>query len=111
MLFLKYEEMLQDPIGNVKNLAAFMGFPFSCAEEDAGVVQEIVQLCSFEELKNSEANKNGNSALMGVKNDVYFRKGAVGDWKNYMTPEMAAQLDKIVEEALQGSGLTFGISM
>lgn len=76
------------------------------------MVQEIVQLCSFKELKSSEVNKNGrSSAMMGVKNDVYFRKGAVGDWKNYMTPEMAAQLDKIVEEALQGSGLTFGISM
>ncbi|KAM3393465.1 hypothetical protein ACQJBY_014267 [Aegilops geniculata] len=111
VLFLKYEEMLQDPIGNVKNLAAFMGCPFSCAEEEAGVVQEIVQLCSFENLKSSEANENGSSAMMGVKNDVYFRKGAVGDWKNYMTPEMAARLDKIVEEALQGSGLTFGISM
>ncbi|XP_037482743.1 flavonol sulfotransferase-like [Triticum dicoccoides] len=111
VLFLRYEDMLQDPTGNAKNLAAFMGCPFSCAEEEAGVVQEIVQLCSFEKLKSSEVNKNGSSAMMGVNNDVYFRKGAVGDWKNYMTPEMAARLDKIVEEALQGSGLTFGISM
>ncbi|XBI87356.1 hypothetical protein VPH35_025462 [Triticum aestivum] len=98
------------PIGKAMNLAAFMGCPFSCAEEDAGVVQEIVQLCSFERL--SEVNKNASiSAMMGIKNDVYFRKGAVGNWKNHMTPEMAVRLDKIVEEALQGSGLTFGISM
>lgn len=48
--------------------------------------------------------------MRAIKNDVYFRKGAVGDWENYMMPEMAARLDKVVQEAVQGSGLTFGIA-
>jgi hypothetical protein len=110
VLFLKYEELLQDPVGNVKKLAAFMGCAFSPEEEEAGVVRKIVHLCSFDELKSSDVNENGTNTL-GIKNDVYFRKGAIGDWENYMTPEMAARLDKIVEEALQGSGLTFGCPM
>jgi hypothetical protein len=107
VLFLKYEELLQDPVGNVKKLAAFMGCAFSREEEEAGVVRKIVDLCSFDELKSSDVNKNETNTL-GIKNDVFFRKGAIGDWENYMTPDMAARLDKIVEEALQGSGLTFG---
>lgn len=112
VLFLKYEEMLRDPAGNVRSLAAFMGCPFSRDEEKAGVVHQIVHLCSFEQLKSFDVNKNGNRIAMtrAIKNDVYFRKGAVGDWENYMMPEMAARLDKVVQEAVQGSGLTFGIA-
>jgi hypothetical protein len=66
-----------------------------------------VELCSLESLKSMQVNKNGTTHN-GVKNEAFFRKDHVGDWKNYMTMDMAARLDKIVEEATRGSGLTFG---
>jgi hypothetical protein len=61
----------------------------------------------LENLKSKDVNKNGSTRL-GIKSESFFRKGKVGDWKNYMTMDMAARLDKIVEEATRGSGLTFG---
>jgi hypothetical protein len=107
VLFLRYEDMLGDPVGNLKKLAAFMGCAFSEEDEEVGVLDQIVELCSLENLKSKDVNKNGSTRL-GIKSESFFRKGKVGDWKNYMTMDMAARLDKIVEEATRGSGLTFG---
>ncbi|CAD6228225.1 unnamed protein product [Miscanthus lutarioriparius] len=106
VLFLRYEEMLLAPESHVKKLARFMGCEFSEEEEEGGVVSAIVELCNLAKLRDMEVNRNG-STRMGVKNESFFRMGVAGDWSNHMTPEMAQRLDKIVEDALQGTGFTF----
>jgi hypothetical protein len=122
VLFLRYEEMLRDPVSNVVKLARFLGRQFSPAEEEAGVAMDVVRLCSFDNLKGLEVNKAGSgpppsgsassSLLRGVRegafvNSSYFRRGEAGDWANHMTPEMARRLDAVVEERLRGSGFSF----
>ncbi|KAL6853419.1 hypothetical protein ACP4OV_019448 [Aristida adscensionis] len=98
--------MLREPESNLIKLAKFMGCEFSDEEQEAGVVDAILELCSLDRLKNTEANRNG-STMLGVKKESYFRKGVVGDWRNHMTLEMAQRLDKIVQDVLDGSGFTF----
>ena len=114
VLFLKYEEILRDPVGNVVKLSLFLGRPFSPAEEEAGVAMDVVRLCSFQKLKDLEVNRvgSGSSLLGGVHegafvNSSYFRRGEAGDWANHMTPEMARRLDADMEERLRGSGFSF----
>ncbi|CAL4972162.1 unnamed protein product [Urochloa decumbens] len=109
VLFLRYEEMLLDPESHVKKLAKFMGCEFSDEEEEEGIASAIVELCSLGKLKGMEANRNGTTSW-GVKNESFFREGVAGGWSNHMTPEMGHRLDKIVEDALQGSGFTFATS-
>jgi hypothetical protein len=85
-----------------------MGCAFTDEEEAAGVVKDIVDLCSIDVLKNMEVNKNGTREYF-VKNESFFRKGAAGDWINHMSPAMGERLDKIVEAALQDTGFTFAV--
>ncbi|KAF5799673.1 putative flavonol 3-sulfotransferase [Helianthus annuus] len=59
ILVLKYDDLRKEPTSNVKRLAEFIGYPFSVNEEKAGVVDDIIKLCSFENLSNLEVNKTG----------------------------------------------------
>ncbi|EEE68431.1 hypothetical protein OsJ_26803 [Oryza sativa Japonica Group] len=104
VLFLTYEKVLQDPCDAVKKLAQFLGQPFSGAEEEAGVVTEIADLCSIDNLRNQKANKYGSIGGK-ISHESFFRKGMAGDWTNHMTLEMAERLDSILREKLDGSGL------
>ncbi|KAK9155603.1 hypothetical protein Sjap_003083 [Stephania japonica] len=102
VLFLRYEEMKKDIKSQVKRLAEHIGCPFTIEEENEGVVDDIIKLCSFENLKNLEVNKSEKMLVVDCK--YFFRKGIVGDWVNYLTPQMAEQLDQVTKEKLQDHG-------
>ncbi|KAI7751273.1 hypothetical protein M8C21_010622 [Ambrosia artemisiifolia] len=104
VLFLTYEDLTRDTVNNVKRLAKFMDCPFTEEEEAKGVVQEIVQLCSFENL--SKVNKHGNLSKR-VPNESFFREGKVGGWVNHLTDEMSRILDEITEEKFYGLNISF----
>ncbi|KAJ9560268.1 hypothetical protein OSB04_005428 [Centaurea solstitialis] len=110
VLFLKYEELKKQPEVELRKLAAFIGHPFTVEEEEKGVVEGIVKLCSFENLSNLEVNKAGSNdyKVAEVDNSLFFRKGEIGDWKNYLSEEMKERIDRITNEKLKGSGLILG---
>ncbi|GJN16644.1 hypothetical protein PR202_gb03657 [Eleusine coracana subsp. coracana] len=108
VLFLKYEDMMSEPTKYVVSLAKFFGVPFSEKEHEDGVHEEVVRLCSFENLSNLQINQIGEMSRMKnlvLERSTFFRKGKVGDWVNHMSHEMGKKLDKITEEKLKGSGL------
>jgi hypothetical protein len=61
VLFLRYEEVWRDPPAHVRRLAAFVGLPFDVEEEESGVVDAIVRLCSFEHMCGLEVTKSGKT--------------------------------------------------
>ncbi|KAD3067799.1 hypothetical protein E3N88_35679 [Mikania micrantha] len=107
ILFLRYEELKKQPEVVVRKLADFMGKPITMEEEKKGVVWEIINLCSFENLRNLEVNKKGVEKLgnFEVEKQSFFRKGEIGDWKNYLSEEMKDRIDGITKQKFQGSGL------
>ncbi|XP_028803529.1 cytosolic sulfotransferase 5-like [Neltuma alba] len=107
VMFLRYEQLKSEPVRVVKNLAEFMGCGFSQEEEkDGNVAADILELCSFESLSNMEVNKPGNS-WRNIENNAFFRRGEVGDWKNFFTFDMVQRLNVITEEKLEKHGLKF----
>ncbi|KAI3678175.1 hypothetical protein L6452_37459 [Arctium lappa] len=108
ILLLKYEDLKRDTRNEVKRLAEFIGYPFSVEEEKAGVVENIVKLCSFENLSSLEVNKSGRVRAEGqgaTENRFFFRKAKDGDWENYFTDEMKDKLDKLMDQKMSGTGL------
>lgn len=108
VLFLKYEDFKEDTVFQVKKLAKFIGFPFCLEEEKQGVVEEIINSCSLRKLKELEVNKHGKF-MPNFRNKSYFRKGEVGDWVNHLSQSTVEQLDKVIQEKLSNSGLTFKV--
>ncbi|OMO72992.1 hypothetical protein COLO4_27333 [Corchorus olitorius] len=111
VMFVKYEDVKKETSVYVRKLADFLGVPFSANEEEEGIVEKIVRLCSFENLSNLEVNKTVKTTKVrpSVSNSDFFRKGQVGDWVNHLTPEMAQRLDQITKDKFQGSGLSFDL--
>lgn len=111
VLFLKYEDVKKDTLFYIRRLADFMNQPFSEEEETNGVAQKIMELTSFSKLRSLEVNKTGKfKSVPGgvvIDNNTFFRKGEVGDWKNYLTKEMAEKIDVITKQKCDGFGLTF----
>uniref|UniRef100_A0A3Q7IED9 Sulfotransferase n=1 Tax=Solanum lycopersicum TaxID=4081 RepID=A0A3Q7IED9_SOLLC len=57
-------------------------------------------------LRNLEVNTNGHFST-GDAYNLFFRKGEIGDWKNYYTTEISDKLNHTIEEKFQGSELKF----
>ena len=73
ILFLKYEEMKEEPTLHLRRLAEFLGCPFSLDEEKQGVVDSIIELCSFGNLEVNKAGKLSSSQ----DHRLFFQRGNV----------------------------------
>uniref|UniRef100_A0A7N0VN97 Sulfotransferase n=1 Tax=Kalanchoe fedtschenkoi TaxID=63787 RepID=A0A7N0VN97_KALFE len=108
ILTIAYEDLIERPVYNVKKLANFIGQPFTMAEEDQGVVDEIVSFCSFDKLSNLEVNKTKASSIDGIPiaipNDTFFRKAKIGDWRNYLDDEKRERIDGITYQKFKDIG-------
>jgi len=108
ILFFKYEDLKEDINFHVKRIADFLGCPFTQAVESNGVIENIINLCSFEKMKGLEANKYGVLGRICEKK-YFFRKAEIEDWINYLSPSMVEKLSKILEEKLNGSSISFKV--
>ena len=109
VLFMRYGEVMEDPVADLKRLAEFIGCPFTSDEEKDGVAESISQLCGFENSISLEVNKIGETEMVhgALENNMLFRHGGSGDWMNHLTPEMVQPVDSIMESMFRASGLTF----
>ena len=103
VLFLVFEEMKKDPRSAVVRIAKFIE-----ADVSDEVIDKVVTETSFSIMKkDNTANYSYTDFIARPGAAPFMRKGEVGDWKNYFTPEQSAEMDKICQERLEGTGLVF----
>ena len=103
VLFLVFEEMKKDPRSAVVRVAKFI----EAAVPDE-VIDKVVAETSFEAMKKDKTvNFSHTDSFAAPGAEPFMRKGEVGDWKNYFTPEQSTEIDKICKERLEGTGLVF----
>ncbi|XP_071957080.1 sulfotransferase 1A3-like isoform X2 [Antedon mediterranea] len=103
VLFLKYEDMKEDLASAIVKISEFLGWPVP-----EGKLEDVVKHCSFGQMKtNPILYWHTESAILDDSKSPFMRKGLVGDWKNYFTVSQNEAFDKLYEEKMKGSGLTF----
>ena len=73
------------------------------------VINRIAEQCTFQGMKKNETSYAYPNKE--EKHMRFLRKGVVGDWKNYFTPELNERFEKEVLAKLKGSGLEFDFEM
>ncbi|KAH6926098.1 hypothetical protein HPB50_014327 [Hyalomma asiaticum] len=129
VLLVTYEQLKEDTKREVLKIADFLGEKHGTAlREDASLFEKVINACSLESMKAfftdkpmervknalERAPKDGElpikgkafpGALVGELHEGpgYIRKGIVGDWKNYFTPEQIERTKAWIETKSNGS--------
>ncbi|KAJ1101706.1 hypothetical protein NDU88_006771 [Pleurodeles waltl] len=94
VLFIMFEDMKADLAAAVKKIADFFGL--NLTEEQ---IRLITERGHFKAMKEKSPESHGD---LGTH---VFRKGDVGDWKNYFTEAQSQAMDAKFEECLGGTKL------
>ncbi len=85
--FVKYEDMLQNPVDTFGNIIRFLGMEY----EEQRLKRAIVN-SDFKLLQQMEEENGFNEKVQQCK--TFFWKGKIGNYKDYLTAE---QINRIVE--------------
>ncbi|XP_054720276.1 sulfotransferase 1 family member D1-like [Uloborus diversus] len=102
ILFLFYEDLKKDLHTNVMKIASFLEKQLTTENINA-----IIEHCSFQNMAKSNTVALSSNDVVGGSVGKFFRKGQVGDWKNYLTPEQIERLDEEVVKVCGKSGLEY----
>ncbi|KAM4694232.1 sulfotransferase 6B1-like [Discoglossus pictus] len=94
VFIITFENMKKDLEAAVKKISEFIGV--SLTQEQ---VQQIADKGTFKSMKENSKETHGQFGQM------MFRKGDVGDWKNYFSEAQSQEVDAQFEENLAGTKL------
>ncbi|KFM75293.1 Sulfotransferase 1C2A, partial [Stegodyphus mimosarum] len=134
VLFITYEELKKDTKKNILKIAEFMGPQYKeTLENNEKVLQDVINYSSFNFMKEN-FNKSyaefdsmpkgliknnpdippGVRHLFSAEGNIFkphpegvqvVRKGIVGDWRNYFSPEQNARLEEKFRERTAGTDI------
>lgn len=115
VLVIKYEDMKKDLPSVIRKCAEHLDIKRTITDDDINKICEYVKFEKME--KNSSVNLESvifkdpmmrENVDMNVYNKVKFiRKGQIGDWRNFLTPEMNGKFDKWIADNFDGTDMSF----
>ncbi|XP_022245995.1 sulfotransferase family cytosolic 1B member 1-like isoform X2 [Limulus polyphemus] len=103
VLFISYEELKMDLERMIERIANFLDRPLH-----PEAIKNIAHHCSFDQMKNNNMVNREQlpvTDFFNMSHTKFMRKGIIGDWKNYFTPEQNETFEKVCKEKMAGSGL------
>ncbi|KAM4633223.1 sulfotransferase 2B1-like [Polymixia lowei] len=99
ILYITYEEMVQDLRGALRRFSDFLGSNLS--EE---VIQRIAEHCCFNSMKTNCMSNYSlvPQEIMDSNKSPFLRKGIAGDWKNHFSPEQEARFSAVIGAEMEG---------
>ncbi|XP_053568342.1 sulfotransferase 6B1-like [Bombina bombina] len=94
ILIVTFEEMKQDLEAAVRKISDF--YVLSLTEEQ---IKQIAERGTFKSMKKKAKETRGDFG------NIIFRKGDVGDWKNYFSDTQSQEIDAKFEQCLAGTKL------
>nr|KAG5687669.1 hypothetical protein BaRGS_027561 [Batillaria attramentaria] len=104
---ISYEDTLRDTVGQVEKLNEFLG-----TNRDTEFCREVADACSFSKIPqirqlSASVLRDNCNWKEGVPFTDLYRKGVVGDWKNWFTVAQNEEFDRVYREKMADSKITF----
>ncbi|XP_021340711.1 sulfotransferase family cytosolic 1B member 1-like [Mizuhopecten yessoensis] len=98
LLLISYEDMKKDLRRSVQSIAEHLG-----TGADPALLDDIASKCEFKEMfKEKTANTTETEKQMTLDgSNPFYRKGDVGDWKNWFTEAQNEQFDMTVKKDVE----------
>ncbi|KAM6994700.1 amine sulfotransferase-like [Tautogolabrus adspersus] len=104
MLFITYEEMIQDLPSVVKRISTLLGKDLT--EEQ---LADVVKHSTFKNMKKipQASYEQVSDDLLNHSQGRFMRKGTIGDWKNHFTVAQNERFDEAFHREMQDFPLSF----
>lgn len=94
-LLVRYEKLLSDPKGELRRTLDFLGIEISMA-----LLDDIVVRSQFERMASGKKFWKATRKPGQEDPNSHFRKGVVGDWKNYLTEDHIRRFKEVAGDQL-----------
>ncbi|XP_044160618.1 sulfotransferase family cytosolic 1B member 1-like isoform X2 [Bufo gargarizans] len=104
ILYMFYEDMLEDPKREIRKVITFLGKDLS---DD--VLEKICLQTSFKAMKENPTTNYTDipSTIMDQTVSPFMRKGICGDWKNHFTVSQSERFDEYYQKEMSSTDLSF----
>nr|XP_055023490.1 cytosolic sulfotransferase 3-like [Misgurnus anguillicaudatus] len=102
LLYLFYEDMVEDTGREVERLCSFLGLSTSAEERE-----KITKGVHFDSMKQNKVTNHATIPFMDFKISPFMRKGKVGDWKTLFTVAQDEKFDEVYKQKMKNFTVKF----